>query len=235
MAKATYPVTELFHSIQGEGLNVGRSAWFVRLAGCNYSCPGCDEPLHDQPKKSKKMTAEEIAQALTTPADLVVITGGEPAMYDLTPMIQAIREMAHAWPVMKIHPASGQVGVGPLICIETNGSLSISEDIDFICVSPKPVVYAKDKKNGDYNLDTLERADEIKMVVGWTEGTKEAVEERLDYFCSINPMAQLFLSPLTQFPGNTLIPEWTEKTVELVKAFPGVRLSLQTHKWLNIR
>lgn len=234
MKAVTYPITELFHSIQGEGLNVGRSAWFIRLAGCNYACPGCDEPLHDDPTKYTKMTASEIAAAVNIPADVVVITGGEPALFNLDEIILAIREVSADWPILKIHPASGQVGVGPLIAIETNGTLPVSELLDFICVSPKPISYGKGKEI-PYNQETLERADEIKLVVGWTSADAAAVEESLDYFSTINSCAQLFLSPLTQFPGNTLIKETTEQAVELVKKFPGVRLSLQVHKWIQVR
>lgn len=235
MSEITYPVTEIFHSIQGEGLNVGRSAWFVRLGGCNLACPGCDEPLHDDPKRYERLTATQIAERITTPAELIVLTGGEPSMYDLTPLIEAIQAVTGEWPVMKIHPTEGAVGEGPLFCIETNGTLPLTELLDFICVSPKPLHYGKGGKEIPYNEETLQRADEIKMVVGWTSADAQAVEEELDFFAGVNPYAQMFLSPLTQFPGNTLIPETTAQAVELVKKFPGVRLSLQTHKWINVR
>lgn len=236
-----YPVTEIFHSLQMEGNNAFRNSHFVRLAGCNLDCKitvgdkifSCDEPLHDLAGASTRMTPEEIATKLNVPSDCIIITGGEPALYNLDNLIATLNETTKSWPVMRVHPASGLVGTGALIAIETNGTLPVSELLDYICVSPKPLSYAKGGKKIEYNLDTLERADEIKLVVGWT--SVEEIEEQVDYFSTINPCAQIFLSPLTAFPGNTLIPEFTEKAVELVKRMPGVKLSMQVHKWLGIR
>jgi organic radical activating enzyme len=59
-----YPITEIFHTSQGEGLNAGRNAWFIRMGGCNYACPGCDEPLHKNAEAVTRMAASEIVDQI---------------------------------------------------------------------------------------------------------------------------------------------------------------------------
>ena len=83
-------------------------------------------------------------------------------------------------------------------------------------------------------MATIQQADEIKIVVGWTD-VKET-QSLISQYSELSS-AQILLSPLTQFPGNTLIQETADQAVELVKANAarGVRLSLQTHKWLKVR
>lgn len=71
-------VHSIFHTIQGEGPFTGHPAVFVRLAGCNLKCPGCDT---DYTSNRTPMTPEQILDKileLANPTTLVVITGGEP-------------------------------------------------------------------------------------------------------------------------------------------------------------
>ena len=248
-----YPVTEIFHSIQGEGANTGRSAIFVRFAGCNLACSinisgvdyPCDEPFHEDPTAKKFMSVEEIMEKINSlgPAEIVVITGGEPTLYDLSPLINAINSDQLTWrsKVFKIHPLplewKGIFSVvgesGPLVCLETNGTRRIQGHLDFICVAPKPTHFGK---NGNTPVlsGVLDLADEIRLVVGWE--SIDTLQKLIEHY-SRNYDAQIYISPLTKFPGNLLISETAEKAVELVKvnATFGVRLSLQTHKWLQIR
>lgn len=219
-----YPVTELFHSIQGEGANAGRSAWFIRLAGCSFQCPGCDEPLHEDVTKIQRMTEEEIVAQMDTPSDIVVITGGEPTLHDLGPLTAAIKRHCSSWTVASCREV--------LVCLETNGTGAIRGDFDFVCVAPKPLAFAKNKTAG-YNLATFMRANEIRLVVGWHDD--QNVERLILQYAEALPQVQIYLSPLTMFPGNLLIPETAARAVELVKKHPQTRLSLQTHKWLMIR
>lgn len=238
-----YPVTEIFHSLQGEGACSGRSAHFIRFAGCNLACTinlggkefSCDEPLHDDPTKSTRMTVAEILAKIVEPSDIVVITGGEPTMFDLVPLTNALNLLP--WTTkhypFEVEPTDRK---GPLICIETNGTLPIRGDIDYICVSPKPSNMGRGGKEIPVLEENLRKANEIKLVVGWTDPF--VVEEEVKRLKTLNPTAQIYLSPLTQFPGNNLIKETAELAVDLVKKLGhlyGVRLSLQTHKWLNIR
>lgn len=83
-----YNIVEIFNSIQGEGEHMGKPVTFVRLHGCNLSCSFCDEPLHKGPNYTE-MTAEEIIEKCTLPA--VVITGGEPSLHNINPLIKKIR------------------------------------------------------------------------------------------------------------------------------------------------
>ena len=243
----SYPVTEIFHSIQGEGLNAGRSAWFVRLFGCTLSCPGCDEPLHKDETKIQRLTVQEIIDKLDVPAELIVITGGEPTLHNLKPLVEAFDSLPWKDCIQKVHPIKGVLtkpfwgGIrsltfletGPLVCIETNGTKKVGPEIDYICVSPKPASHAK-STNIRTQMAAIQQADEIKIVVGWTD-VKET-QSLISQYSELSS-AQILLSPLTQFPGNTLIQETADQAVELVKANAarGVRLSLQTHKWLKVR
>ena len=242
------PVTEVFHSIQGEGLNAGRTAWFVRLFGCNLACPGCDEPLHEDSSKRNQMEEEAIVdQIKDTPADLIVITGGEPALYDLTKLIQLIREkcVTHwvggedghevVWESTN-HPCQDRAHkvASPIICIETNGTCAIKGEIDFICVSPKPLKYAKGNAI-TYSQETFSKAHEIKVVVGWT--SPEELDGEIKFFKGLsgNEQVQILLSPLTTFPEGDLVPEAAQAAVDACKKYQTIRLSPQWHKWVRIR
>ena len=81
------PVVETFHSLQGEGLHAGRSAFFIRLAGCNVGCSWCDTkhswPAESHPQQSVDRLAQAAAQAEQAGAAFVVITGGEPLHHNL--------------------------------------------------------------------------------------------------------------------------------------------------------
>lgn len=112
-----YPVIEIFSSIQGEGIHTGRPVTFIRLAGCNLSCPWCDTK-QSWNENYPKMTAKEIAAQVTT--EMVVLTGGEPTIHDLTQLVYAL----HA--------------KNCYIAIETNGTNPVPFTIDWVTVSPKP-------------------------------------------------------------------------------------------------
>lgn len=114
------PLMEEFYSIQGEGFHTGRAAYFIRLAGCDVGCTWCDVKesweVENHPLVDIASIVEKIKQSGT---DFVVITGGEPAMYDLSALCDAIHEL------------------NIQIAIETSGAHSIIGDIDWICLSPK--------------------------------------------------------------------------------------------------
>lgn len=138
MSRITYPVIEIFKSIQGEGTHAGLPANFIRLAGCNLSCSWCDTKEAMDVANATPMTIDEIIDKLEKPR-LVIITGGEPTMYDLEPL------------VAKLHAHKKYVA------IETNGTnvIPLAWKIDWVTASPKP--------GSDYKL--LCRADELKYVV----------------------------------------------------------------------
>ena len=91
MPNKKYAIVELFTSIQGEGAFTGTNMLFVRLAGCNLNCHFCDEPLHKQ-KISGTHTAEMLVEeAHKAGTSWVCITGGEPSIQDLNPLIESFQ------------------------------------------------------------------------------------------------------------------------------------------------
>lgn len=92
----TYPVHEMFHSFQGEGCNMGVNAFFVRLYGCPVKCPWCDSAgtWHPQhvPKYVARLTAESIIEEFhSSGARLLVVTGGEPMIHNLGPLLEQFK------------------------------------------------------------------------------------------------------------------------------------------------
>lgn len=115
-------VVGIFPTIQGEGPYTGQRAVFVRLAGCNLQCPGCDTD-YTSGRKSKRIgfIAEDIMD-LMPPGSLVVITGGEPFRQNISEL------------------ANGLIDCGYKVQVETNGTLppspNLSNDVFVVC-SPK--------------------------------------------------------------------------------------------------
>ena len=146
-----YPVHERFATFQGEGVHMGRAAFFIRLFGCPVHCPWCDSagtwhPKH-VPATVAKMSALELAQeAVNSQAKIVVITGGEPAIHDLSSLCDAIRD-------------EFDFGVNSLanIHLETSGSFPIMGDVDWITVSPK--------RWKDPIEEVVVAADEFKFII----------------------------------------------------------------------
>ena len=139
-----YPVNETFLSWQGEGVHLGRKAFFIRLQGCPVKCAWCDSAStwHPQfvPKQVRKATAVELAaEAAAARPEFVVVTGGEPCVHDLTGLLAA---MASAG--LKVH-------------LETCGAYPIVPGFAWVTVSPK---WAKPPL-----AESLARADEIKLIV----------------------------------------------------------------------
>src|SRR6218665_2284348 len=80
-----YPVMEHFYTLQGEGVYTGQAAYFIRLGGCDVGCVWCDvKDSWDADKHPVMSTDEIVAAARSYPARIAVITGGEPALHDLT-------------------------------------------------------------------------------------------------------------------------------------------------------
>jgi organic radical activating enzyme len=113
-------VNEIFESIQGEGVNMGRRCTFVRFAGCNMKCDFCDT----QHESFTEMSVEQIAERLDSkPLGLVVLTGGEPLLQaDLEPLIRKLTSAGHE------------------VALETNGTINapwLSEYDVHVACSPK--------------------------------------------------------------------------------------------------
>ncbi len=130
---------EHFYTLQGEGLHTGKAAYFIRLGGCDVGCVWCDvKDSWDASKHPQMAVSEIVAIAASYPGRIAVITGGEPAMYDLTPLCNALHEAGFA-----TH-------------IETSGAYPIVGAIDWVTLSPK-------KFKGPID-ESLAMANELKIV-----------------------------------------------------------------------
>lgn len=130
-------VNEIFYSLQGEGFHTGTAAVFLRLSGCNLKCDFCDT-VHGY---SVELSEEDIIERVVKyPAQLVVITGGEPAL-QLTESL-----------VDKLHVEN------KFVAIETNGTCPIPSNVDWITLSPKNVFV------GEKGKVVIRYADEVKVI-----------------------------------------------------------------------
>jgi len=209
----TYAVKEMFLTLQGEGVNAGRRAVFVRFAGCNLwsgreqdrataVCRFCDTDFvgTDGLGGGKFADAAALAAAAAgfwgpgAERRFVVLTGGEPMLQ----VDDAVVDALHA--------------AGFTIAIESNGTLPVHPGIDWICISPKAGSEVVQR-----------RGDELKLV--WPQpGTDVAAIERWDF-------AHFLLQPMDDARGQANV----DAAMALVMERPRWRLSLQTHKMLGLR
>lgn len=157
------PVMEHFYTIQGEGFHAGRAAYFVRLEGCDVGCVWCDvKESWEIDEKDYKTCEEIVAPILESGTDFCVITGGEPAMHDLSELTNLLKKA-------KIE-----------IAMETSGCYSLKGKIDWYCFSPKKFKAPVDEA---YKL-----ANELKVVINhpsdleWAEGHAQRVSENCRLF-----------------------------------------------------
>ena len=118
---STLPVMEHFYTLQGEGYWSGTPAYFVRLAGCDVGCVWCDVKDSWEVQQGQEMSVDEIVSRVSASrARRVVITGGEPLMYDLGPICKALHDEEF------------------IIHLETSGAYPLKGGVfDWICLSPK--------------------------------------------------------------------------------------------------
>ena len=108
------PVMEQFYTIQGEGFNTGRAAYFIRLGGCDVGCIWCDvKESWDADAHPRQSVAQLVAAVLAYPGRNVVITGGEPLMHDLGPLTDgpARSGLPHLARNLGRTPALGHLGL----------------------------------------------------------------------------------------------------------------------------
>jgi 7-carboxy-7-deazaguanine synthase len=131
---------EDFYTIQGEGFYQGRAAYFLRLGGCDVGCVWCDVKESWDASAHPLVSVDEMARrAKVSGTQLVVVTGGEPVMYDLTALTGALK------------------GEGLQTNIETSGAYPLTGTWDWVCLSPKKF------KMPDPSV--YERANELKIIV----------------------------------------------------------------------
>ena len=116
----TYPIVEIFHSVQGEAFHAGIPHVFIRFGNCNLRCEWCDTDF----LTFEEMELEDIVnQVLQYNCNRVIFTGGEPCLQDLDTIGAELKKH------------------GINLSVETNGTILVPEIIDWICVSPKDQVY----------------------------------------------------------------------------------------------
>lgn len=130
---------ESFYTIQGEGKYSGTAAYFIRLGGCKIGCHWCDVKESWDEFAHPKLSTQEIIEQIPPEVKLVVITGGEPCIYDLKELTSALKSK------------------GIQINLETSGAYEIKGDFDWICLSPK--------KRKLPIESTLKQAHELKVII----------------------------------------------------------------------
>ncbi len=194
------PVMEDFYTIQGEGGNTGYAAYFIRLGGCDVGCHWCDVKESWNPALHPLRSIKDVVdKAISYKAKSIVITGGEPLLYNLDPLTALLK-------------ASGLQ-----IFLETSGAYPLSGEFDWVCVSPK-----KFKKP---LLSVLQKAQELKVIVF----NKSDFDWAEKYAAEVNNACLLFLQPEWS-KSQEVLPQ----IIDYVKENPSWRISLQTHKYMNI-
>ena len=157
---------EDFYTIQGEGFYQGHAAYFIRLGGCDVGCVWCDVKESWDAGAHPKISVDEIVRrAKASETQIVVITGGEPAMYDLTLLTTSLQREG-----LRTH-------------IETSGAYPVTGSWDWVCFSPKKF------KTSDPSV--YQQADELKVIIynksdfAWAE----------EFAGKVNADCKLFLQP----------------------------------------
>ena len=226
----TYPIAEIFTSPQGEGTHTGSLLTFIRFAGCSVGKPftpderaqvslagtplkmyqekctawnGVSFACDTNYRKAEALTAEEILSRVTAPG--ICITGGEPLLHDLRPLIQKMD--AEREPLLGIH-------------VETSGTIAIPEWLSvcsWVCVSPKK----------GYRHDSLLAADELKVLVGPEFDEKLFIGEFEPY------LDKTFLQPIND--EHHINFDNLKRCLDLQVKYTQVRISTQMHKIWNVR
>ena len=193
------PIMEAFYTIQGEGYHKGTASYFIRVGGCDVGCHWCDVKDSWDANLHPPVPVEVIMEQALKFSNTIVVTGGEPLMWDMNPLTKLLKDKK-----IKIH-------------IETSGAYPISGYWDWICLSPK---------KRKLPLSTIySKANELKVIVYNKSDFKfaESQAEKVSSNCILY-----------------LQPEWSKRKkiipliIEYVMMHPKWKISLQTHKYLNV-
>jgi 7-carboxy-7-deazaguanine synthase len=193
------PLMEEFYTIQGEGSHTGTAAYFIRIGGCDVGCHWCDVKESWNAELHPPTLADVIVENTKKYSDTVVITGGEPLMWNMNYITSQLKSKG-----VNTH-------------IETSGAYNLTGNWDWICLSPK--------KNKLPLKEVLQVANELKVIIFNKDDFKFAEKQA----SLVGEKCQLFLQP-----------EWSNREkmtsliVDYVMENPKWKISLQTHKYLNI-
>jgi len=193
------PLMEEFYTIQGEGFHSGKAAYFIRIGGCDVGCHWCDVKESWNADLHPPTKTDTIVENVKKYAKTVVVTGGEPLMWNLDYITNTLQNNN-----IKTH-------------IETSGAYTLSGKWDWICLSPKKTKLP---------LETIyQKANELKIIIVNKNDFKFAEEQA----SKVTGNCELYLQP-----------EWSKREVmipfivDYVMKNPQWKISLQTHKYLNI-
>jgi len=160
------PLMEQFYTIQGEGFNTGKAAYFIRLGGCDVGCHWCDvKESWDANLHPLTPVKNILISVLEYKAKAVVVTGGEPLHYDLSELTRQLKEKNIE------------------TFIETSGAYPLTGNWDWICLSPK--------KTAPPLSVIYEKAHELKMIIHNRHDLVWAEEEAK----KVNKNCYLYLQP----------------------------------------
>ena len=197
---SSLPLMESFYTIQGEGYHKGSAAYFIRIGGCDIGCHWCDIKESLDVEKFPLVNVKSIVDKVKKNSNKVVITGGEPLIYNMNPLTKKLKQLN-----ISTH-------------LETSGAYELTGVWDWICLSPK-----KNKLpiNNIYSI-----ANELKIII-YNKNDFLFAENLAK---NTNPDCKLYLQP-----------EWSkrEKVMPLIVNYVlknnHWKVSLQTHKYLNIQ
>ena len=159
------PLMEAFYTIQGEGYYKGTAAYFIRIGGCDVGCHWCDVKESWDPNLHPPTSIEIISSQAQQYAKTIVVTGGEPLMWDMDPLTYLLKTKG-----MQTH-------------IETSGAYPLTGQWDWICLSPK--------KAKEPLAETYAHADELKMIINNRDDFKFAEAQA----AKVSPSCKLYLQP----------------------------------------
>lgn len=211
-----YPINEIYYSIQGEGYHAGTPAVFVRFAGCNLKCSWCDTVHTQMLSMTDGQIIDRVLYLAQKEVGLVVLTGGEPSLYDVLPIVKGLKRS------------------DKYVAAESNGSITnkllrLREAVDWLCISPKSL------NHDAFLIDKLSlvQADEIKVVfdehapilLRWIDRIRRDGAEQLGLDME-GPFCTHFVQPCS---------ERYKEAVDWVLKHPHWRLSIQQQKVVGVR
>ncbi len=159
------PLMEAFYTLQGEGYHKGSAAFFIRIGGCDVGCHWCDVKESWDANLHPPTPIEHIVTQAKQYSDTVVVTGGEPLMWNMDPLCKALH------------------GQGMQVHIETSGAYALTGTWDWFCLSPK--------KNKRPLQAAYDYADELKVIIYNKDDFKFAEEQA----AQVATNCKLFLQP----------------------------------------
>ncbi|MAM49469.1 MAG: 7-carboxy-7-deazaguanine synthase QueE [Flavobacteriaceae bacterium] len=159
------PVMEKFYTIQGEGYYSGQPFYFIRLGGCDVGCHWCDVKESWDHNQHQFIEVDDLIKDVKEYTSNVVITGGEPLMWDLSELTKRFKENN-----IKLH-------------LETSGAYEMSGNWDWVCLSPKKKMLPKQ--------EIYSKANELKVIIYNNDDFKFAIQESE----KVSSKCKLFLQP----------------------------------------